>query len=223
MERSRLAIIIPALNEAATIGPLVRAASSFGVPWVVDDGSNDTTAQVAREAGAQVVQHAINQGYDKALNTGFAAAYQSGCDAFITLDADGQHDPALLGLMLRLLDEGADVVIGIRSRRERLAEHLFAWLTSLIYGIRDPLCGMKAYRSSVYEQLGHFDANRSIGTELALFAARRRMRVVQVPFQVRERADAPRFGRVWLGNLRILRALWLFVFQYLIIRDVGDR
>jgi len=70
---------------------------------------------------------------------------------------------------------------------------------------------MKAYRTSVYAERGHFDTYRSIGTELALFAARRRMRVEQVPFQVRERSDAPRFGSVWLANWRILRSLGLFI------------
>lgn len=211
MERSRLAIVIPALNEAATIGEVVRAASIFGVPWVVDDGSTDTTALIALEAGARVVQHSHNRGYDNALNTGFEAAHNAGCDAFVTLDADGQHDPELLPRMLKLLEEGADVVIGIRTRRARLTEHLFAMLTILMYGIRDPLCGMKAYRASVYEERGHFDSYRSIGTELALFAVRRRMRVEQVKFKVRERADAARFGRFWLSNWRILRALVLFI------------
>lgn len=211
MERSRLAIVIPALNEAATIGEVVRAASIFGVPWVVDDGSTDTTALIALEAGARVVQHSLNRGYDNALNTGFEAAHNAGCDAFVTLDADGQHDPELLPRMLKLLEEGADVVIGIRTRRARLTEHLFAMLTILMYGIRDPLCGMKAYRASVYEERGHFDSYRSIGTELALFAVRRRMRVEQVQFKVRERADEARIGNFWLSNWRILRALVLFL------------
>lgn len=211
MERSRVAIVIPALNEAGTIGLIASAASRYGVPWVVDDGSTDATAEVAREAGARVVQHSRNQGYDKALSTGFEAAYRDGCDAFVTLDADGQHDPELLPRMLQLLNEGADVVIGVRSRRARLAEHLFARLTTSLYGIRDPLCGMKAYRVSVYSQRGYFDAYGSIGTELALFAARRRMRVEQVPFQVRQRCDTPRFGHWWRGNWLILRAMVLFV------------
>ena len=211
MERSRVAIVIPALNEASTIGNVVRAASIYGIPWVVDDGSTDATAKVAHDAGAKIVSHARNRGYDKALNTGFEAAYIAGCDAFVTLDADGQHDPALLPRMLQMLDDGADIVIGIRSRRARLAEHLFAMLTIILYGIRDPLCGMKAYRASVYAERGHFDTYGSIGTELALFAARRRMRVDQVSFQVQKRADAPRFGRVWAGNWRILRSLVLFI------------
>lgn len=211
MDRSRVAIVIPALNEATTIGHVVRAAGRHGVPWVVDDGSKDDTAQIARNAGARVVSHASNQGYDHALNTGFSAAYAAGCDAFITLDADGQHDPELLPKILDLLDGGADVVIGVRSRRARLAERIFGCFTSLRFGIWDPLCGLKAYRASVYTARGYFDSYGSVGTELTLFAAARGLRLEQVPFEVMSRADSPRFGHVWIANLRILRALVLWL------------
>ena len=211
MERSRVAIVIPALNEASTIGRVVHLAGVHGVPWVVDDGSVDATAQIAREAGAFVVAHSQTRGYDQALNTGFAAAYSKGCDVFVTLDADGQHDPDLIPHILQLLEEGADVVIGVRSHFARLAEHIFAYLSRMRYGIRDPLCGLKAYRARVYLARGHFDNYRSIGTELALFAAARGMNVEQVKFEVKDRADNPRFGRIWSANLRILRALALSI------------
>ena len=213
MDRSRVAIVIPALNEASTIGHVVHLAGVHGMPWVVDDGSVDATAQIALDAGAFVVAHSETQGYDQALNTGFAAAYSKGCEFFVTIDADGQHDPELLPHILQLLEEGADVVIGVRSHFARLAEHIFAYLSRMRYGISDPLCGLKAYRASVYVARGHFDQYGSIGTELALFAAVRGMNVEQVKFEVRDRAVTPRFGRIWSANLRILRALALSIVQ----------
>lgn len=215
MDRSRVAIVIPALNEANTIGHVVRTAACHGVPWVVDDGSIDATAQIARKAGARVVSHTSNRGYDQALNTGFSAAYAAGCDAFITLDADGQHDPELLPNILGLLEDGTDVVIGVRSRYARFAEHIFAYVTNLLYGIQDPLCGLKAYRASVYVARGHFDCYGSIGTELVLFAAARGMHIEQVKFEVKDRMGTPRFGRLWSANLRIFRALGLSIIKRL--------
>lgn len=211
MDRSRVAIVIPALNEASTIGHVVHLAGVHGVPWVVDDGSVDATGQIAREAGAFVVSHAQTQGYDQALNSGFAAAYSKGCDVFVTLDADGQHDPALLPQILRRLEDGADVVIGVRSRFARCAENIFSYVTRIRYGICDPLCGLKAYRASVYASCGHFDSYGSIGTELVLYAAARGLRLEQVKFEVIDRVDTPRFGRLWCANLRILRALVLSI------------
>jgi hypothetical protein len=124
------------------------------------------------------------------------------------MDADGQHEPAILQSFLRAIDEGAEVVVGIRDRRQRRAEHVFAWIGRRLWGIRDPLCGMKAYRISVYRQLGHFDSYGSIGTELAIFAARSGRRITQVPVRTRDRIGVPRFGRRLQANAKIFRALW---------------
>ncbi len=209
MDRSRVAIVIPAFNEAATIADVVTKACSYGMPVVVDDGSSDNTSELAVNAGAVAVRHARNLGYDSALNSGFNRAVQLGCAYIVTMDADGQHDPLLLVSFLNALDQGADVVIGVRDRRQRLGEVLFAWIAKWKWGIDDPLCGMKAYRAIVFSELGHFDSYGSIGTELAIFAVRRGSRIVQLPVKTRDRADQPRFGRRFAANRRILRALWI--------------
>jgi glycosyltransferase involved in cell wall biosynthesis len=214
MDRSRIGIIIPALNESATIAQVVKSAASRGIPIVVDDGSTDTTGDLAAAAGARVVCHESCRGYDQALNSGFARASALGCEYLITMDADGQHDPGVLSAFIRELDAGADAVIGIRDKRQRIAEHIFAWISKIKWTIRDPLCGMKAYRIGVYRELGHFDSYGSIGTELALFAARRGKRIAQVAVKTRDRVDQPRFGRRYQANKRIMRALWVSLSKY---------
>jgi glycosyltransferase involved in cell wall biosynthesis len=213
MDRPRVGIVIPALNESATISAVVSAASAYGTPIVINDGSTDLTAELAANAGAVVVSHSVNRGYDDALNSGFVKAVELGCESVITVDADGQHDPTLIQRFIDALDAGADVVIGVRSRRQRIAEHLFATYTKLRYGIDDPLCGMKAYKISVFNSLGHFDSFGSIGTELAIFAARNGRPISQLSFQVRERTGQSRFGRVLSGNMKILRAMALTVWH----------
>lgn len=209
MERYRIGIIIPALNEVATIGCVVSLASHYGVPIVVDDGSDDETGNLAKSAGASLVRHDINLGYDKALNSGFVRASALGCEYVITMDADGQHDSTILPFFIKTLDAGADVVVGIRDRRQRLAEHIFAWVSSVKWGLKDPLCGLKAYRIEVYRELGHFDSYGSIGTELAIHAVKVGKKIVQVPVKTRERIDKPRFGKIYFANLSIFRALLL--------------
>jgi glycosyltransferase involved in cell wall biosynthesis len=211
MDRSRVGIVVPALNEERSIGAVVKLCREYGTLIVVDDGSSDATAKVAAGEGAVVVSHGVNRGYDAAIDSGFCKAAEIGCEVVVTIDADGQHNPELIGRFLALLDSGADVVVGTRNKRPRLAEHCFAALTGLMYGIRDPLCGMKAYRMPVYRALGHFDSYGSIGTELALFAARKGYRLAQVPFVVGERADAPRFGRTLQANVKIFRAMGYFL------------
>ncbi|OZT73246.1 glycosyltransferase family 2 protein [Vreelandella boliviensis] len=209
MDRSRIALVIPAYNEAETIFDVVSAALNYGQPIVVNDSSNDATSEKASSAGAYVVSHAKNMGYDKALNSGFKEALRRGFEVVVTIDADGQHEPGLISQFLDSIDSGADLVLGVRNKRPRFAEHVFAYYTKFRYGINDPLCGMKAYKISVYESLGHFDSYGSIGTELAIYAARRGFCYSQVDFSVKDRIGRSRFGGSFVANFRILRSLFI--------------
>lgn len=213
MDRSRVGVVIPAFNESATILNIVKIAGRYGLPIVVDDGSTDDTAARAGQGGAVVVSHEGNYGYDAALNSGFEMAAKLGREVIITLDADGQHDPFLLQKFIDQIDAGADVVVGIRNRQQRFSEYLFAWYTTIRFGIEDPLCGLKAYRTAVYGALGHFDSYGSIGTELMMFAAKRRYQLRQIAFNAREREGRSKFGQVLGGNYKIIRSLMLSMFS----------
>jgi glycosyltransferase involved in cell wall biosynthesis len=219
MDRSRIAIVIPALNESATIATVITAAKKYGVPIVVDDGSTDATAELAEQSGAVVVLHSVNRGYDGALNSGFLKAVEIGCDLVITVDADGQHNPLLIQKFVDAIDAGADVVVGVRSRKQRIAEHIFALYSSWRFGIKDPLCGMKAYRIAVFKELGHFDSYESIGTELTIFAVKNNYEIKQVPFNVLERQGRSRFGQALKGNMKIFRAALLSMWRIKSIRN----
>lgn len=213
MVGSQLAIVIPAFNEQASVGTVVDACRSIGVPVVVDDGSSDNTGAVASKAGAVVVRHARNRGYDAALNSGLQKASELGCDFAITIDADGQHDPALIADMLERLVGGADIIVGVRDSRARIAERLFGWLTYLRFGLEDPFCGLKGYRMSLYRSLGYVDSFGSVGTELTIYALRHGYRLEQIPVRVRSRLDRSRFGNQLRGNLTIIRAMLLTCFR----------
>lgn len=207
MERPRLGIVIPAFNEAAVIGAVVAGATRFGTVIVADDASSDATAEVARAAGAEVVRLPRNVGYDRALQAGVERAKALGCTCFLTMDADGQHDPEAIARFVAALGSGADLVVGTRDRFQRVAEWLFAVFGRWLWNMNDPLCGMKCYRMRVYDSLGHFDSYGSIGTELAIHAARRGCVIVNVPIRTRPRSGTSRFGAGFRANMRILRAL----------------
>ena len=133
---------------------------------------------------------------------------------FITYDADDQHGPDALKLIAEKLDEGALVVIGVRSKFPRIAEYFFSWAAQFKWGIKDPLCGLKGYQFSVYDKLSFFDSYGSIGTELAIYAASKKMKIEQVTVNVKERVGIPRFGSGLIPNLRIIRALVLGFMKY---------
>ncbi len=214
MERPRVGIVVPALNEEATIAAVVERISRYGQAIVVDDGSTDATAELARQGGADVVSHQVNQGYDGALNTGFARAAELGCTYIITIDADGQHDPAQLTHMIALLDEGNELVLGIRNRFARIGESIFARCANFLWGVADPMCGMKGYATSLYIRAGRFDRYKLIGSELAVRSIVAGCRTAKMDLIVRDRLDAPRFGRLLSANYRILRAMFILMFMY---------
>jgi glycosyltransferase involved in cell wall biosynthesis len=130
--------LIPGYNEGPRIGPVVRAAAAHLPVVVVDDGSTDDTAEQARAAGAEVIEQHPNRGKGAALRSGFVQAMASGADAVLTLDADGQHDPAEIPAFLAAwaADPRPDLVIGRRNFRamppiRRLSNELggraFSW------------------------------------------------------------------------------------------------
>jgi len=210
---NQFALVIPAWNEASAISDVIAGIVRYGTPIVVDDGSTDDTSQLANRAGAIVVRHPLNQGYDKALESGLFKAIEHGFGYAITLDADGQHLPKTVHAFKTELTNGADLVIGTRDHHQRLAEFVFAIVGKAVWGIADPLCGMKGYRLCHLAKLGHFDSYRSIGTEFAIRCARSRLnlRQVQVPTQIR--AGSSRFGSGLRPNYRIFRAMLIGLFK----------
>jgi glycosyltransferase involved in cell wall biosynthesis len=203
----RVVAVLPALNESETIVDVVRAIAPYLPAIVVDDGSTDGTGALARGAGAEVVRHESNRGYDKALESGLYRAVELDYDAAITLDADGQHDPSLLLRFIDALSGGADLVVGVRDRRQRWSESLFRAVGRMVWGIEDPLCGMKGYRASLLRRAQWFDSYGSIGTELTVRAVRAGCVVAQVSVPTRPRRGDSRFGGGFSADWRILKAL----------------
>jgi glycosyltransferase involved in cell wall biosynthesis len=142
MSEVSILALVPAWNEATRIGPIVEATRARLPVLVVDDGSHDDTAAVARAAGAMVVRHPQRQGKGVALMTGFNWALERNYDAVLTLDADGQHDPADIPKFLAAYETGAgELIVGRRDFSQMPFPRLFtnpfgSWLLSLALGAR---------------------------------------------------------------------------------------
>jgi glycosyltransferase involved in cell wall biosynthesis len=136
-ERQRILAVIPAYNEAARLGPVAAAAGSFLPVLVVDDGSSDETALGGRQSGADVLAQTPTRARARRCGRGSAERSNRVMNAVITLDADGQHDPAESPLSARAFAaDGGDLIIGRRdfSRMPRvrrlsntLGTRLFSW------------------------------------------------------------------------------------------------
>lgn len=191
----RFAVIIPALNAARTLAPVVAAARQQLEPVVViDDGSSDLTGDVARATGATVLRHEVNRGKGGALKTGFAWALEQGFDGVITLDADGQHLPSEIPKFLREREVGgADLIIGGRSHlfegmlpRRRMANQFSAWSISIAAGTRvtDSQSGFRLYSASLLRGLELRTNGFDLESEVIVRAGRAHLKIVTIPIEL---------------------------------------
>ena len=207
MDRSRVALIIPAFNEEGAIQNVIKNVIGFGRLIVVDDGSTDKTAKYAEQEGAWVISHQKNLGYEAALNSGFHLANQWDIDYVITLDGDGQHNSHEIPRVVNELMRGVDLIVCGRKKTQRISEKIFSIISLFLYKIKDPLSGFKGYKISVYRDRGIFDINKSVGTELLFWALKNGYLVNEMIIDTKKRNGESRFGGGLKANLRIIRAL----------------
>jgi glycosyltransferase involved in cell wall biosynthesis len=195
---SSVVAVIPAYNEARFIGSVVLLTREYvDEVIVVDDGSTDDTAIIARKAGAIVVQHPVNRGKGEALNTGFKKAHELLLPtAVVTLDGDWQHLPEELPDVVKPIIEGqADVVIGSRYLKhtskvpfQRILGHAgFTRMINLLSGTRvtDSQSGFRAFSLDAVQQIKFTSRGFSVESEMQFVASDRALRVVEVPITIR--------------------------------------
>ncbi len=160
MKNAGLSIIIPAYNEAGTIGTIVtelKVGVQPGQIIVVDDGSEDETAAFAASAGAQVISHPINLGNGASVKAGIRAARGN---TIVVMDGDGQHRPADIEHLVKELGD-YDMVVGARSKDQhasggrRFMNRIFNRLAAYVsaYPVKDLTCGFRALRLSIAKDL----------------------------------------------------------------------
>jgi glycosyltransferase involved in cell wall biosynthesis len=190
--KQKIIAAIPAYNEAKYIGQVIRQTKKYvHQVIVVDDGSTDETAQVAKTAGATVVKHKINMGKGVSINTAFQIARQTKPFAMVLLDADGQHDPKEIPLLLEpLFQNGTDMVVGSRfmtnnhiPRYRLLGQSVLNLTTYLGSGIKlkDSQSGFRAFSQKAIECLSFDEEGFAVESEMQFQAKKWGLRVAEVP------------------------------------------
>ena len=225
-----LSIVVPALNEAESLPTLFEeieaAVSPLGLSWeviVVDDGSTDGTAELVERLAAarphlRAVRFRRNFGKAAALAAGFE--YAAG-DVIVTIDGDGQDDPADIPRLLEALDQGADLVSGWKRNREdpwsrRAASRVFNGVTARFTGVsmHDMNCGFKAYRRDCARSL---EVYGELHRYLPVMAAQQGWKVTEVAVNHRPRRHGrSRYGleRYLRGALDLLTVVFIGRYQY---------
>jgi glycosyltransferase involved in cell wall biosynthesis len=219
-EDPRVVALIPAWNEAATIGAVIEGVRARLPVLVVDDGSSDGTADVARRSGAIVISHPANLRKGAALKTGFAWALLAGYDAVVTLDADGQHDPADIDKILHSYRSGAgDLVIGERDFSQMpwpnrystpLGSRMLSW--ALGRRVTDNQSGFRLLSRRFLERMKPRTAGYEMEVEMIWEAVRMGMAITWVPIRTiyfPDRKSGFRPFRDTLLFLKMVVRIWL--------------
>jgi hypothetical protein len=193
---NRIVVVSPAYNEAENVGPVIEAMPKeiegyHVVPIVIDDHSEDGTADAAREAGALAATLPIRRGGGLALRVGYDIALTLDADIVVTIDADGQHQPEEMPTLVRPIIAGeADHVNGSRMlgdfERESVIRHVgvhfFSWVVTLLTGQRvtDISSGYRATRADTLRKL-ILEQDQFWTSEVTIEALRQHARVVEVP------------------------------------------
>lgn len=222
----RVLVAVPALNEAAVIGQVLTSLSKLHPLTdvvIVDDGSRDDTASIARGAGARVVSHAINLGVGAAMGTAFKYAVQNGYEAVVQFDGDGQHRPEHIAqLIAALSDSDADIVIGSRfaggrtfssSAARRGVQRLIARVTSTYARTRltDATSGFRIAGPRALAVFAEHYPVEWLGdtVESIVIARRQGLTISEIPVDMNERAGGVPSQSVFRATLYTARILFI--------------
>ena len=192
----KIIIGIPAFNEEKNIGSLiVDLKKIYDNVLVCDDGSSDTTSNIASEMGATVIKHSQNQGYGTAIKTIFNEAKKIDCDILVTFDADGQHQINEIDDILKpIIQNTADIVIGSRflGKTKNLPKYrkfgikTITGLTNVMTGsnISDSQSGFRSYSQKILKEISPTESGMGISTEILIKAVKNKMRITEIPITI---------------------------------------
>ena len=194
--KPKIIAAIPAYNEERFIGSMVLKAKKYvDEVIVIDDGSTDSTAEIARAAGAKIIRHDTNYGKGIAVNAAFKKARDAKVDILVLLDGDGQHNPSEIPAILKpILDKKADVVVGSRFLTSKnsipkyriLGQKILTLVTNLgaKTKLTDSQSGFRAFSKKAIQLMSLREKGLSVESEMQIIISEYNLKVTEVPINV---------------------------------------
>lgn len=221
--QKNITIVVPAYNEAAIIESVIQEIQSAGYRdiIVIDDGSADDTFERAKQTGVTVLRHKLNRGKGAATKTGIEAAKLRGADIIVTMDGDGQHNPADIARLTHPIRQNhCDVVLGSRLLNPQGMPRYKIWhnkignvITWYLYGlyVTDSQSGFRAYSRHATEIINTQTDRYEYDSEVIREIYQYKLKYKEVPIEVRYTEYS--MGKVhkqslWMGVKTLYRMIW---------------
>ncbi len=200
---------IPAFNEEKYIGTIVLKTRQYvDEVIVVDDGSQDHTADVARLAGATVIRHKQNKGYGASIQTLLAEAKKKNPSILVLLDADSQHEPDEIPQLIKPISEGFDLVIGSREQQKanipryrRIGQRVISYFSRILSGkkLSDSESGFRVFSKKAIAMLELRENGMAVSAETIANAAKNGLKIAERPISIRYTRDGSTLNPVVHG------------------------
>ena len=211
----KICVIIPTYNESKAIAGIIKRIRQQGLEIVVvDDGSTDNTAEIAKDNGAIVLRNQINEGKGSSLVKGFHYAVSRDFDAVITMDGDGQHLPEEIPYFVRLATySDSGIFIGNRMFKIKtmpyiriFANKLMSWLISLVakQNIPDTQCGFRLIKKGVLERINLRTSKYETESEMIIKASRLGFKIESIPIKTVYEGEKSQINPI-IDTLRFIR------------------
>lgn len=186
-------VVIPAFNESKTIGKVLEKTMLFSDNIiVVNDGSADTTSEIAKEKNVIVLDHAVNLGKGAALKTGCDYAIKLGAEIIVAMDADGQHLPEDIPLIVKRLQEtNSDIVFSYRKLNKtmpfilQVGNIIISGITNFLYNIniKDSQCGFRCFTAEAYKKIRWQANDYSMESEMIAHTGKNKLKYAELHIQ----------------------------------------
>ena len=210
MQKYQVIILIPCFNEEKTIINICKKAQNFGTVLVVNDNSTDKTKNLLQEKKINFISNKKNLGYEMSLIKGFNYIFKNFKKAkyILTIDADGELPDKNIPKILKKINKNLDLLIGNRSKLNRISETILDFVFKIKFGLNDPVSGFKLYKIKSLKKIIKLLSDKMFLVDVPIIFYKLGRSMSNIDIITKKRLDKPRVGNSISSNLKILKIVY---------------
>ncbi len=208
VQNKKLAVVIPTYNEAKTIIKVYNQTKNIGIPVIVDDCSIDDTKKILKKKKINFISNKTNKGYEESIKNGFKFIFRKMpfVEHIATIDADLELPPKNIFYLYNIIkDKKLDIIVGSRTKLNRISEYILNFIFYLKFGLKDPISGLKIYKTNKLKKIFNKISNNLFLVDILLTSNSKKLNIAYEEIKIKKRSDISRVGSGIKVNLKIIK------------------